>query len=195
MSFTRNHLLTAALAILATAGCSASAVLDPDAKLALGVGEEADGSFTTDSLTYHAREVEELWPGVKVYGFRVVTRYTNPTSAPIYLWTCYPDSPRPMYSVVGAGQATSNGIAYNGAWACVGHDRPIRVDPGATRVDTIQVRGPNAFEGGTNRPIDDVLEGRFRIMFAAQSCRTEGDCRIGADALTRSNEFTVSLAK
>jgi hypothetical protein len=124
----------------------------------------------------------------------VITRYTNPTAAPVYLWTCYPDSPSPMYSVVAPGGA-SNGIAYNAAWACVGHDRPIRVEPGNTRTDTIRVRGPNGFDGLTHRPIDPIVEGTFQLMYAVQSCRTEGDCPIRDAALTRSNEFTVRLAR
>lgn len=190
-----RHVWTAVLTILATLGCGASATLGPDGSAALGLDDRPEGSFTTDSLTYTARHIEDLWPGVPIYGFTVITRYTNPTSEPVYLWTCYPDSPSPMYSVVASGGGVSDGVAYNSAWACVGHDRPIRVDPGATRTDTLHLRGPNAFDGVTHRPINSILEGRFQILFGAQSCRTEGDCPIRSDVLTRSTEFTVRTAK
>ncbi|HEV7992443.1 MAG TPA: hypothetical protein VGP25_11505 [Gemmatimonadaceae bacterium] len=182
---------TAALAMLATMGCSAAAALDPGGSHSLG----ATGSFTTDSLAYTSRPLSEPWPGAFVYGFTVVTRYTNPTRDPVYLWTCYPNSPSPMYGVVQASETASIGIAYNGAWACVGHDRPIEVKPGETRVDTIRLRGPNAFDGITHKPIEGILEGRFRMRFPVQSCRTEGGCRIDDDALTHSNEFTVRLGR
>jgi hypothetical protein len=100
-----------------------------------------------------------------------------------------------MYSVVGSTGRSSQGIAYNAAWACVGHDQPIRVDPGATRTDTIRVRGPNGFDGITHRPIDPIVEGTFRLQFVVQSCRSEGDCPISNEALTHSNEFVVRLSQ
>ena len=185
----------APLALAVSLACSASVVTGADGlKLAIG-SDGALASFTTDSNSYTATRVEELWPGVFVYGFTVVTHYTNPTPDPLYLWTCYPDARTPMYSVMLAGQPTSAGAAYNAAWACVGHDRPIRVGPGATRVDTLYLRGPNGFDGVTHRPIDPVLEGRFQLQFAVQSCRTEGDCPIRDEALTRSSEFTVKLER
>ena len=185
----------AALTALAMIGCSGSAALAPDGSATLGLDGRPDGSFTTDSAVYTARHIQDLWPGVPIYGFTLVTRYTNPTQAPVFLWRCYPDSPSPMYSVVAPSGGSSTGIAYNAAWACVGHDRPIRVDPGATRTDTIHVRGPNGFDGITHRPIDPIVEGTFRLQFVLQSCRTEGDCPISNEALSRSNEFTVRLEK
>jgi hypothetical protein len=178
-------------AAVAALGCSGTAPLRPGDTNPDASSAGSRGNLTTDSAAYTATRLRELWPGVWVYGFRVVTRFTNPTAAPVYLWTCYPNDRSPIYSVVAAGQRTSSGVAYNSAWACVGHDRPIRVDPGATHVDTLNLRGPNSFDGVTHRPIDPVLEGRFQIVFGVQSCRTEGDCPIREAALTHSSEFTV----
>ena len=181
------------LALGMAIACSASALVGPEG-LQVAIMDGDGRALTTDSAAYRARRVQQLWPGVFVYGFTVIARYTNPTDAPVYLWTCGPDSRPPLYSVVAEGQRTSTGVAYNAAWACVGHDRPIRVEPGQTRVDTIAVRGPNAFDGITHRPIDPILEGRFQLMYAVQSCRTEGDCPLRDEALTRSNAFAVRIA-
>ena len=183
-----------ALVVLAALGCGGSSSLAPDGSATLGLEGRPEGSFTTDSVAYTARQIQEPWASVPIYGFTVVTRFTNPTSAPLYLWTCYPDAAPPVYSVL-AADGGFDGVAYNAAWACVGHDRPIRVDPGGTRIDTITVRGPNRFDGITHQPIDRVVEGKFQLQFAVQSCRAEGDCAIRDHALTRSNEFTVHLSK
>ena len=185
---------TSALVVLAVLGCGGSSSLAPDGSATLGLEGRPEGSFTTDSVAYTARLIQEPWSGVRIYGFTLVTRFTNPTQAPLYLWTCHPDAAPPVYSIL-APDGVFDGVAYNMAWACVGHDRPIRVDPGATRTDTINVRGPNRFDGITHQQIDHIVEGKFQLQFAVQSCRTEGDCAIRDHALTRSNEFTVRLPK
>lgn len=61
--------------------------------------------------------------------------------------------------------------------------------PGTTRVDTLQLSGPNVWTGPDDQPVG-VLTGRFRISYAAQSCRGDGSCPL-ADSLRYSNAFTV----
>jgi len=182
-----------ALSVVAILGCSAGALTGADG-LTATIADDAR-ALSTDSAVYTARRVDAPWPGVEVYGFTAVTRYVNPASQPVYLWTCRPDDRSPIYSVVSAGGSTSSGVAYNTFWACVGHDRPIRVAPGEAHVDTLHLRGPNAFDGITHQPIDQTLEGRFQIMFTVQRCPSEAECPIPDDRLTHSNEFTVRVAR
>ena len=183
------------LSLAGVVACSASVVTGAEGlKVAISNGDLRADALSTDATLYTARRLEEPWPGVFVYGFTVVTRYVNPTNAPVYLWTCYPGDRSPVYSVVPA-VTVSNGVAYNPVRACVGHDRPIRVGPGESYAATLELRGPNTFDGITHQPLDRIVEGRFRIVFAVQSCRTEGDCPIRDEALTHSNEFTVQIAR
>jgi hypothetical protein len=153
------------------------------------------GVFTTDAIGYRPKLLE---PGsdFKIYGFTVITRYTNPTAAPIYLATCFPLGPHPSVGVVYSGTTSGESIAYNGASACVGHDWPIEVAPGATRIDTLQFRGPNAFDHFTHQPLDNVLDGKFQLLYGPMRCRQQQtDCFLSTESLRRSNEFIVQLAK
>jgi hypothetical protein len=190
--FHRSMLLLSLSALLS---CSAVVVAGPDGlKVAIFAGDYPR-ALSTDLVLYSARPLDEPWPGVVVYGFTIVIRYVNPARAPVYLWTCRPDDRTPIYSVVPAGRVSSSGAAYNASRACVGHDRPIRVGPGETHVGTLDLRGPNAFDGITHQPLDRALEGKFRIVLGVQSCPTEGDCPIRNEALTHSNEFTVRVER
>lgn len=149
------------------------------------------GVFTTNSTSYRGRLVDSVY---KVYKFTVVTRYTNPTSSTIYLERCYPASPIPIYGVLLVSPADSVS-AYSPAWACVGHEHQIGVPPGATRVDTLELTGPNAFDNHTFVGLG-VLEGRMRLGFSPMSCSDINDrCPINVDSLRYSNEFTVQIAR
>jgi len=145
----------------------------------------------TDQAVYIAQQ--ERGGSRPTYGFDLVARFENNTRQTVYLARCYPDSPHPIYGVELVGQEDEWGAAYNGVWACVGHENPIAVAVGATRIDTLRITGPSAWPGGSNQHFG-VLEGRFRLSYQAQSCRSETGCDL-PDSLARSNEFEVRLAR
>lgn len=147
------------------------------------------GAFPTHATSYEARSLSSVFGW---WAFNVIVRYTNPTSQPIHLGRCYPTSPQPIYGVQLTDGSNAEGAAYDQAWACVGHDNQIPVAAGTTRVDTLTIAGPNAVDGRTGRIIG-TLTGRFRIVYEPQSCTGDGACRIVADSLRYSNEFTVRL--
>ena len=149
------------------------------------------GTFTTDAAAYTAKASGSLL-GNPIYSVTVVARFTNPGTSTIYLARCYPDSPTPIYGVALVGQTDSWGAAYNPAWACVGHDKQIAVRPGETRVDTLKLTGPNAFEGSTNKGFG-VTAGRFKLTYGTQSCTGDGECPLRDESLNSSNEFTIRL--
>ena len=147
--------------------------------------------LVTDQASYVAQQ--ERGGSHPSYGFNVVARFVNLTTRTVYLARCYPDSPHPIYSVELVDQEDDWGAAYNGAWACVGHENPIAVAPGATRTDTLHLTGPNFWPSGSNQH-EGVLEGRFRLRYRAQSCRAETGCDLPG-AVARSNVFEVQLSQ
>ena len=177
----------AALICTTTACSDAPTSQSPAAKLS-----EKDGAnFTLDRDVYTASRVED---GYARYQFRLVANFTNTTDEPVYLGRCYPDSPTPTYGVRFLGQAVDSwGSAYDAAWACVGHDRQIEVLPGATRTDTFEIIGPNAFDGVSGRGFG-VLAGRMRLEYRVQSCRGDGACAL-TTTLGHSTPFEVRIAQ
>jgi hypothetical protein len=151
------------------------------------------GIFTTNSTEYTARIVDSIYSH-PVYAVTVVTRYRNTTGATIYLERCYPTSPTPMFGVILVAPTDSWGSAYNQAWACVGHDQQLPIQPGATRVDTLQLLGPTMFSGYTNAPFG-LSEGTMRLSFMPLSCAGNARCLLTVDSLRYSNEFVVHVAK
>jgi hypothetical protein len=144
-------------------------------------------SLHTDQTIYIAQQ--ERGGSHPSYGFQVVTRFVNLTTRTVYLARCYPDSPYPLYSVELVDPEDEWGAAYNGAWACVGHENPIAVAPGSTRTDTLHLTGPNFWSWDGQH--DGVLEGRFRLRYRAKSCRAEIGCELPGD-VARSNTFEVT---
>lgn len=172
---------------LGTLGCfvllgSCGGATDPLRNL----GPVPDGVFMTDATSYVAHRI--LVSGsIKRYRFTVITRYTNRGAASLMLGRCFPTSPQPMFTVVHTDPAVQSGYEY--VWGCVGHDKHFEIPPGAVRVDTLQVEGPNVFDGITHEAIG-VTSGRFRLYFSVGS--TAGD---GAPTPVHvSNEFLVSTA-
>lgn len=131
------------------------------------------------------------------YHFTLVSRFENRSQKAIYLGRCFPDSKQPLFSVVNADSASSgdfkNEPAYGQVWACVGHDRQFEILPGQVRVDTLDVEGPNGFNGITGEPHGHV-EGTFRLYFEARTKRDERSSSIPYRNRV-SNPFTVRISR
>lgn len=152
----------------------------------------------SDNLILHTDQTAYLAPqkydgSQPIYGFNLVAQLENRTGQVVYLSRCYPDSEHPIYSVDLVGQEDDWGAAYNPAWACVGHDDSIAVAPGTTRIDTLHIRGPVAWDGITNQHFG-VLEGWFRLNYGAQSCHMESGCPLPGSRVS-SNAFEVKLSQ
>ena len=156
----------------------------------LSVDPLADGHFTTDAREYTARRFEGTGHFAR-YRFTVVSRFENRSANPRYFARCFPNTPTPIFSVMAADISTES--AYAQISACVGHDQQFEVPPGATRVDTIQVEGPNTFNGITNEPYG-VKEGIFRLFFDVRVARGDG-APAAPDAERVSNTFVVRTAQ
>ena len=175
----RTSMLGAALAALPA--CAAPASAPPP----------AGGALVTDAAAYVARPLART-PGR--YGFAVVARYTNRRAAPIRLAWCGLGARRPTYGIETVGpDPGGEGAAYNPNWGCVGHDDPIVVVPGATRVDTLALEGPNGWDGRTQRPFG-ALEGTFRLVYEAAAAPDSG-AAVLPESRWQSNAFTVRLGR
>lgn len=127
--------------------------------------------LTTDSSSYTASPI-----GYSQVAVRIITKYRNPTNAPIELERCLPDTPYPTYNVELVAPNDPQGAGYNPDWACGGPDKQIIVAPGDVRTDTLTLRGPSAFDNNLGKYLG-VLEGTFRVAYGGQ----------------QSNEFTIKL--
>jgi hypothetical protein len=143
-----------------------------------GPGEQASEelralTLQTDQVEYTAAPL-----GDGSYRFLVVARLTNRTVRPLQLGRCYPHSAYPVYGVevIDSDQQA----AYDPMWACVGHGNQIVVGSGATRTDSLQVTGPNIWDGLT--PLG-TLTGRFRLVYRVG----------GSEGKITSNDFEVRL--
>jgi hypothetical protein len=120
----------------------------------------------------------------------VVARLTNRSSQTVYLERCYPDWSYPIYGVETVG--SDQDAAYDPAWGCVGHDHPIVVTAGETRTDSLQLTGPNMWDGHTHIPLGTLI-GRFRLSYPLRMCPGEDDCSLSQVSVS-SNDFEVRLA-
>lgn len=154
----------------------------------IAVSDRAGGQWlTTDARAYTATQIA-TGPGSPRYRVAVVATFTNRGSTPIHLARCYPNSPTPIYGVDFLGRSDDERSAYDPAWACVGHDKPIRVMPGASRVDTLHLNAPIFSRGGN---ILGAIAGRMRLRYMIEGCLWEaGACRLPAD-VEGSNVFEV----
>ena len=145
--------------------------------------------LTTDQEVYIA---ERIVDGPRsIYSFEVTIQVENNSRATIYLARCYPDSPHPIYGFSLVNQEDEWGAAYSAVWACVGHENPIALAPGAKRSDTLVIRGPNAWPNGSTEHFG-VLEGTFQIHYQAQSCAKEVGCDLPL-SMASTNHFSVEL--
>ena len=129
--------------------------------------------FVVDSASYHARPSGRD-PGITAQ-FRVVARFRNITRDTVFLVRCDPSSRIPAYTVLGADSFAWPASAYSPEWACVGGVRPLAVAPGAERLDTLLLSGPNAWKSGTGEPVG-AFEGRFRLYYDVQTCHWAERC-------------------
>jgi hypothetical protein len=175
-------------ALLCTTAACSDATTDPSGAAELLANDDA--SFTVDRTVYTATSDQSI--AYTRYRFQLVARFTNNTSQPVFLSRCFPNSDSPTFGVELLDPPTDRwGSAYDMAWACVGHDAQFEVAPGATRIDTYEISGPNAFDGHTQRPFG-VLAGRMRLVYEVQGCRGDGACRL-TGTIGKSAPFDVRV--
>lgn len=137
-------------------------------------------TLTTDRSTYVATSVGSA-PNSH-YTVRVVARYANQGSAPIYLATCV------LYSVNVLGDS-SVASAYNPVFFGCGVDPPAQLAPGQTRTDTLQLIAPNSWTS-TGSPIG-VFSGPVYLEYNAYTCNSVTvACAVPA-ASASSNVFVI----
>ena len=159
-----------------------------------GPQEPSPGTFdaqpvlVTDRLEYTAVPLGPPGP-YRQWEFTLQATLTNPSSRPLYVNRCTPDSAEPTYGVASV-PADAGESAYNVGWACFGHDRPIVVGPGRTRVDRLVLRAPNGWSSGGGEPIG-VLSGRVQLVYIVSGCRGFNPCPIGPVSAV-SNAFDIA---
>jgi hypothetical protein len=147
--------------------------------------------ITTDSTRYTAHAIGHSAKGF--YRFRVITKFLNRSQSDVYLGRCFPDSPRPQFTIW-PEKPGATASAYAQFWACVGHDRQFRIAAGGVRVDTFDITGPASWHGIDPANHDGALEGKFRIGFPMKS--TPGDRgREVMDWSRLSNVFQVRTSR
>lgn len=156
-----------------------------------GFGPDADTIVLRTDRTAYWATYEQGEGTYRQYGFRVVAQLINLSHTTVYLARCYPQSPTPTYGVTLVDGDDAWGAAYDGVWACVGHDQQIAVPSRGTRVDTLHVRGPNVWSGATGQPYG-ALTGLMQLHYEIQACRGDGACRLRTAGA--SNVFRVELA-
>jgi hypothetical protein len=116
----------------------------------------------------------------------VTITFRNPLAQAILIDRCTPDSETPMFSVVQA-DARHTPASMNPDWACVGHNSPLVVPPGASRRDVIHV-GLRAEDAA---PVGRVL-GPFQVGYLA---RGESGGTLLPDSLRLSTPFRIQVAQ
>lgn len=151
--------------------------------------DPGDIVITTDKNMYIA--VKDLEEELPTYEFQLISEFENRSGRTLYLAICGPSSVKPIYHLELTSRDESELSGYDPFYACSGHFDPIIIESGETRTDTFQVKGPTAWQSGTNEPIG-VLDGNFRLVYDALTCARGEACEV-PDSLAWSNEFEVSL--
>lgn len=187
-----KRIFVRALTATVLTGCTsaplpAESAPQPQTPVEVHAPTPSDGSLKTDRDVYTASCQGEGYD--KRCQFTLVMTYTNQTDATVYFDHCYPDSTYPIFFIRGLTKEES---AYDAVWACVGHDRSVKVPAGEERVDALKISGPNAWDGRTGEPFG-VLEGRLQISYPAYTCADEDTaCSLPSEVAT-SNLFEVRL--
>ena len=145
----------------------------------------SDGSLQTDRDVYTASCQGEGYN--KRCKFTLVMTYTNQTDATIYFDHCYADDATPIY---GFRELMKRESAYGRVWACAGHDRSVKVLPGETQTDVLEISGPNVWDEA-GKPFG-ILEGHLQVSYDAYTCADELTCSL-PDEVATSNVFEVRL--
>jgi len=172
---------------------SQTASQKPEPKTTVVAAPPDQVTIKTDQIEYNAR-YHEMVSGQDRYKFLLTASFENRTGATVYLERCYPHTPYPIYDIVpdnGSGIQESGSGGYRTANVCVGHDKPIIVQPGETRIDKLVIYGPNAWTSD-KLIIKEALTGQFRLTYRAYFCRELIRCE-RPDAMQYSNVFTVRL--
>lgn len=147
-------------------------------------------SLQVDQTQYRATCLQGRGDSCR-YAFTLVAQFRNITRDTFYIGRCMPRDPKPRYGIEYVTDSTQD-AAYDRVWACVGGVAPIIVAPNATRTDTLEIEGPNAFDGKTHAPLG-VLEGDFRLIYTAGLCGPgQHDCGAPSEE-QRSQVFRVHL--
>lgn len=145
----------------------------------------------TDSLRYIAQRGRQVTPGVYEYQLTLVVRWQNPMPAPLYLPRCVAGG-APAYTVITTREVRT---AYTPASLCPEGVRPLRIDPGSARVDTLHLRIEHAARPDWEQIEGPRAEGMFRLAVDVLTC-DDGTpaCRPPRlDRLSRSRPFQVRL--
>jgi len=192
MRWSKSRTFVSTLTAMVLAGCAsaplpAESAPQPQTPAEVHSPLPSNGSLKTDRSTYTASCRGEGY--YKRCHFTLVMTYTNQTDATIYFDHCYPDDTYPIYFIRGLTRQES---AYSGVWGCTGHDRSVKVLPGEKRVATLEISGPNAWDGRTGEPFG-VLEGRLQVYHTAYTCADELAACSLPDEVATSNLFEVRL--
>ena len=146
--------------------------------------------LVTDAASY----VAALGPQIgttRIHSFTVIARFTNRSRYTVHLSRCFSHTPYPIHGVDTVDRVSE--AAYNPAWACVGANY-FDVLPGESRVDTLQLRAPMAFNGITGEPMG-VFEGDFVLVYPMYACLDETpECTEPVTEPARSGVFRVTRA-
>jgi hypothetical protein len=150
--------------------------------------QSGEVTLRTDGAAYSARLIGGEG-SYRTYAFTLVAQFTNRMPESVYLERCYPDTPYPVYGI-GSG-AGGPAAAYDPAWACVAHGVPIVVPAGDTRIDSLSISGPNAWDGRTGEPLGDLV-GSFRLSYRVGTCPAISSCELPG-RFRESNQFEIRL--
>ncbi len=143
----------------------------------------------TNATGYLAQRTDSVYGR---YRYTVITRYENRGTTPLYLGRCFPETPQPLFSV-DLSDRSQGESAYTQIWACVGHNKQFQIVPGAVRIDTLVVEGPNTYQGGTTIGYGKV-RGTYRVRFLVRTSAGDG-APDANQALGLSNPFIVTTDK
>jgi hypothetical protein len=164
------------------------------------LGDSDDFVLRTDQV--HLAAYEETMNKRPRYNFTITARLENRSQSPVYLGRCFPDTPYPFYDISNAVLGVIRHSAYSPAWSCVGHNNPIIVQPGETRIDNFRIIGPSVWISDIDgERYDGELEGRFSLGYHLRFCPEEPclhpDCKAPPckrpDVYLRSNVFTIYI--
>lgn len=147
----------------------------------------SDCTLCTGAREYVAKTVKTRRRAT--HGFTMQVQYTNTTDEAVCLARCHPDDLEPLFFLDPVGSDADMESAYGSFNQCPGHERAIRVEPGASRIDEYRISGPYIWQSYSDEYIG-IMEGTFKMGYWAEECNPESTKP--AERIM-SNAFTVSL--